>query len=76
MRVITSEQSSVGKSLHIKRQIKKAKIIDSIIKSCLIKKQTLPFELVFKELKRFDKKTTIYLNKIETVPKILQIDIA
>ena len=82
VRVITSEQSSVGKSLHVKRQIEKARDIEPDIKSnCIsIKKQTLPFECVFKELKNFNKLHVGIDSNLEKpeelISKILHVDIA
>ena len=74
VQVITSDRASVGKSLYIERQIENSKLkIDQSLKNiCVsIKKQTLPFESVFKILKDFEKDQCG--NKL---PNIYHIDIA
>ena len=79
VRVVTSEQPSVGKSLHIKRQIEKAKdqVCNEIQDFCIsIKKQALPFETIFKQLQKFDKMNSVDSEADEILPKILHIDIA
>jgi E3 ubiquitin-protein ligase RNF213 len=73
MRIVTSDRGGVGKSLYIRRTIERAKIeIDSNIDYCCIsiKKQTLPFEEVFRSLKKFEQSHT------RKLPKIFHIDIA
>jgi hypothetical protein len=73
MRIVTSDRAGVGKSLYIKRLIEKArKYIDPNIDYCCIsiKKQTLPFEMVFNELKDFEKCHE------KKYPNIYHIDIA
>jgi E3 ubiquitin-protein ligase RNF213 len=73
VRVITSERSGVGKSLYIKRTIEKARSeINPHIKSlCIsVKKQTLPYEEIFRKLKDFEAKTD------SSIPRIFHFDIA
>lgn len=73
VRVITSDRGGVGKSLYVKRMIENAKkIVNPNIQHCCvsIKKQTLPFDHVFKTLKQFER------NMIENQPTIFHIDIA
>jgi len=56
VRVITSDRAGTGKSLYIKRQIERCQSIELNIRSCCIsiKKQMLPFEMVFELLKAFE----------------------
>ncbi len=72
VRVITSDRSGVGKSLYVKRTIEKAR--NTVNKNtqtlCIsVKKQTLPYETIFKQLKDFDKASNNH-------PRIIHIDIA
>ena len=69
VRVVTSERSAVGKSLYIKRLVESAQqdVDNKIQCHCIsVKKQTLPFESIFKSLQKYDMNT----------PKIIHIDIA
>jgi hypothetical protein len=79
VRVVTSEQPAVGKSLHIRRQIEKARnqVSTKIPDFCIsIKKQSLPLEVVFKKLQRFDELGSLEFERGEVLPRILHIDIA
>ncbi len=79
VRVITSKQSSVGKSLHIRRQIQKAKeeVNSQIQDFCIsIKKQSLPLEEIFKQLQKFDKIDSADHKTGKVLPRIMHIDIA
>ena len=76
VRIITSDKPGTGKSLYIKRSIERARNdVNANIKHCCvsIKKQTLPFEEVFKQLKNFE---SDLIAKQNTLPKIFHIDIA
>ena len=71
VRLITSDRSGVGKSLYVKRTIEKAKQKYPNTKTlCIsVKKQTLPYEAIFKQLKDFD-------NTSDNHTRIIHIDIA
>ena len=72
VRVITSDRSGVGKSLYIQRTIEKAKLTVTLNTQTLcisVKKQTLPYEAIFRRLKSFD-------NQSDHAPRIIHIDIA
>lgn len=72
VRVITSDRAGTGKSLYIKRLIERFKSQNNKIKSvCIsVKKQTLPFETVFNDLKKFEETSD------DDVPRIYHIDVA
>lgn len=79
VRIVTSERSSVGKSLYIQRQIETAQttISTEILSHCIsVKKQSLPFESIFKKLKEFDNLISVDYENGKQLPKIFHIDIA